>query len=125
MDRRCQVSPEDTSIQILILWVVGLSTFINFGALIWNIFSGPSKRNAAKLDSHSTILGSLDLRLGRLEQQQSFLPSKDSMHELDVTMEQLKGEMKVMSEVMKGQSEIMKRLEAIVARHDEHLVRKT
>lgn len=118
------MTPEDASLQFLILWVVALSTLINFGALIWNIFSGPSKRNAAKLDQHSDILNRLDHRLGQLELAQSVLPSKDNMHELELTMERLKGEMKTMSEVMKGQSAIMGRVEAIVGRHEDHLLKK-
>mgnify|MGYP000626766390 CR=1 FL=1 len=42
-------SPADTSVQVLNLWALVMLTFTNLGVVMWNIFSGPSKRNAAKL----------------------------------------------------------------------------
>lgn len=110
--------------QVLIVWALALSTLINFGTVIWNIFSGPSKKNGARLDAMALTLTTLDQRLSSVEQSQRVLPSKDDMHELELAMERLKGEMKTMSQVMAGQSAIMERMEAIVGRHEEHLLKK-
>jgi hypothetical protein len=120
-----EVTPEETTVQVLIVWALALSTLINFGALIWNIFSGPSKKNGARLDAMAQTLAALDHRLSSVEQSQRVLPSKDDMHELELAMERLKGEMKTMSQVMAGQSAIMERMEAIVGRHEDHLLKKS
>jgi hypothetical protein len=63
-----------------------------------------------------------ELRLSAVEQSQRSLPTSKDMHELELAMSALKGEIKTMSAVMSGQSEIMHRLEAIVSRHDTHLL---
>ena len=119
------MSPEETTVQVLILWALALSTVINLGTVVWNIFSGPSKKNGARLDALAAQLGLVDQRVAKVEQAQLALPSKDDTHELELAMERLKGEMKTMSEVMKGQSSIMERVEAIVARHEDHLLKKS
>ncbi len=89
---------------------------LSFGTAIWTVFSGPSKKNAAKIDNLADKLASLDHRLGSIEQSQKVLPSKDDMHELELAMERLKGEMKTLSQVLHGQSALMERMEAIVGR---------
>lgn len=119
------MTPEETTVQVLILWALALSTVINLGTVVWNIFSGPSKRNGVRLDALAAALALVDQRVAKVEQAQLALPSKDDMHELELAMERLKGEMKTMSEVMKGQSAIMERMEAIVARHEDHLLKKS
>ena len=117
------MTPADTSIQVLILWALGLSTLINFGTVIWNIFSGPSKRNAVALEGHGKRLDDHDMRINGMEQSQRALPTSDDLHTLEIAMERLKGEIKTMSAVMSGQSDIMQRLEAIVSRHENHLLK--
>lgn len=117
------MSPADTSFQAVILWAAGLSTLISFCSVIWTIFSGPSRRNSTRLDEHGKRLDQHELRISGVEQSQRQLPSTQDMHELELAMEGLKGEIKTMSAVMAGQSAIMERLEAIVSRHENHLLK--
>lgn len=117
-----EVTPEETTVQVLIVWALALSTLINFGTVIWNIFSGPSKKNGARLDAMATVLTALEQRITASEQTQRALPSKDDIHELELSMERLKGEMKTLSQVMAGQSAITERMESILNRHEDHLL---
>ena len=39
------------TIQELLFIFAGLSSVAGFGTVYWNIFSGPSKRNSARLDA--------------------------------------------------------------------------
>ena len=117
-----EVTPEETPVQVLIVWALALSTLINFGTVIWNIFSGPSKKNGARLDAMATVLTALEQRITASEQTQRALPSKDDIHELELSMERLKGEMKTLSQVMAGQSAITERMESILNRHEDHLL---
>lgn len=119
----CEVSPAETSIQSLVLWAAALTTLANFAILIWGIFSGPSRRNASKLEDHGRRLEAHDLRISAIEQSQSSLPTRENMHELELAMEQLKGQMQVMSQKLAGYSDIMTRVENVVARHEEHLLK--
>lgn len=119
------MTPEETTVQVLILWALAMSTVINLGTVIWNIFSGPSKKNGARLDALAAQLGLVDQRVAKVEQAQQALPSKDDMHELELAMERLKGEMKTMSQVMAGHGALTERMEAILARHEEHLLKKS
>ena len=118
-----QVSPADTSFQGIFLWVNGLSALLSFAVALWMIFSGPSRKNASQLEIHGKRLDDHNLRINGMEQAQRALPNSKDMHELELAMEQLKGELKTMSAVMSGQSAIMERLEAIVSRHENHLLK--
>lgn len=114
--------PQDVTLQFLNVWALALMTLINFGTVVWNIVSGPSKKNGARLDAMALTLNALDQRLSASEQTQRALPSKDDIHELELSMERLKGEMKTLSQVMAGQSQITERMEAILNRHEDHLL---
>ena len=116
------MTPAETSVQSIMLWVAAISMLISCGTALWSIFSGPSRRNSSKLDEHARRLDAYELRISRSEQSQTTLPSSKDMHELELAMENLKGEIKTMSAVMSGQSAIMERLEAIVSRHENHLL---
>ena len=117
-----QVSPADTSFAVIMLWIAGLGTLLSVGTAVWTIFSGPSKKNASRLDEHGKRLDDHELRISRVEQSQAALPTASNMHELEIAMTRLQGEIKTMSAVMEGQSAIMMRLESIVSRHDTHLL---
>lgn len=117
-----EVTPAEMPASGLILWAAGLMTIISLASTIWTIFSGPSRKNSARLDDHGKRLDGHDLRLIQVEQSQQALPSSSDMHQLELAMERLKGELQTMTAIMKGQSDIMQRLETIVSRHENHLL---
>lgn len=116
------MTPEETTVQVLIVWALALSTLINFGTVIWNIFSGPSKKNGARLDGMAVTLAALETRIAASEMSQRTLPSRDDIHELELSMERLKGEMKTLGQAMATHSDNANRVEAILTRHEEHLL---
>lgn len=116
------MTPEETTVQVLIVWALALSTLINFGTVIWNIFSGPSKKNGARLDAMAATLTGLESRISTSEQTQRTMPSKDDIHELELSMERLKGEMSKLGQAMLAHSENNSRIEAILTRHEDHLL---
>lgn len=111
------MTPADTSVQTIVMWLAAFTTMFSFGSLLWTIFSGPSRRNSAKLETH-------EVRLMGIEQTLRMMPAKQELHDLELVMARLQGEMKTMSETMRGQSEIMRRVEALVGRHEDHLLKK-
>jgi Protein of unknown function (DUF2730) len=116
-------SPADTSVQVLNLWALVMLTFTNLGVVVWNIFSGPSKRNAAKLDQHASSIDGLGQRLGSLEQAQKSMPTRDDVHKIALTMVEMQGDVKAMRAEVEGNMAIMERLEAVVSRHENHLLK--
>lgn len=115
---------EVLNISPAVVWVIALSQLLTFGLTVWNLVSSGSRANAKRLDEHGDRLQSHGNRLQALEMAQQQLPSSKEFHELEIVMTRVQGEMKTMSEAMRGQSEIMKRLEALVARHEDHLLKK-
>jgi hypothetical protein len=116
------VMPEDTTVQFFVIWALALTAIVNFITNLWSIFSGPSKRNAATLAEQATTLGRMEARLQSVELKQASLPTTEGMHHLELSMEKLRGELNTVGVQIKGQAEIMERLEAIVSRHDNHLM---
>lgn len=118
------MTPADTSVGSVVLWVAAFSTLVSFASVMWTIFSGPARRNGTRLDAHGARLDAHELRLGAIDQTLRAIPAKEELHELELAMTRLQGEMKTMSEAMRGQAEIMKRVEALVGRHEDHLLKK-
>lgn len=112
-----QVSPADTSVQVLLLWAVALSTVINLGTVIWNIFSGPSKRNGAKLDEHSATLRQLDGRLSSIESAHRDMPKQKDFHESEMAMVALGGKIDVLTERLKPLEAVMERAQQWMMEH--------
>jgi TolA-binding protein len=116
------MTPAETSVADVLLWIVGLSTLLSFATAAWTVFSGPSRKNAALIDALKCRIDDQDKRLSTVEQAQITLPKSGDIHQLELAMTRLQGEMKTMSVAMQGQSNIMERLETIVGRHENHLL---
>jgi hypothetical protein len=76
------------------------------------------KLGSERMDRHDT-------RLNSIEQTLRDLPVKADMHALQLSMSEMRGEMKVMATAMSGSNSLMERLEAVVSRHEEHLLKKS
>ena len=115
------MTPETATFADIVLWIVALTSLVNFSTSIWSIFSGPSKRNAIRLDEQSVTLAGLDRRVGAVEQAMLNGPSQRDFNQHALNMQKLSGQIDTMNERLSGHVAIMQRLEATVARHDEHL----
>lgn len=117
------MTPAETAVSDIIIWTSGLAVLLSFGTAIWTVFSGPSRKNATQLDGHSAKIEDHTMRITGLEQAQRAMPTKDDMHSVSMALEGMKGEMKALSVEMRGNASIMERLEAIVSRHENHLLK--
>lgn len=118
------MSPADITVHGLNAWAIILLTLFNLGTAVWGTLSGPSRKNAARLDHLSGQLAAVEQRLAQVETKQAAMPSKEDMHELDLNMTKLLGKFDTMAEKLASQGEIMKRVEATVSRHEDHLLKK-
>lgn len=105
-------------------WGSVIAIAISVGSVIWGIFSGPSRHNAARLNHHSARLDEIERSLGVIKNQQQNLPSSADIHQLELSLVRANGEMARMCEAMNGHVNIISRIEAIVERHEEHLTKK-
>lgn len=110
------------NISPVVVWVVALSQLLTFGLTIWGLMASGSRANAKKIEDHGKRIDNHDLRLNSAEQSLRSGPTPKDMHELELAMENLKGSISTMSAVLQGHVAIMERLEAIVSRHENHLL---
>lgn len=104
-------APADTSVQVLNLWALVLLTFTNLGATLWNILSGPSKRNAAELKAHADALSLLDRRVSSLEDAGKDAPKQKDFHDLELKMSEMMGTMGLLTERLKPLEKVTERLQ--------------
>ncbi len=103
-------------------WVVALNALLTFALAIWNLMASGCRANTKRLDGHDDQLQKHESRISAVEQGQESLPSLQNIHSLELAIVRLEGEIKSVSQVMAGNVAIMERLEAVVARHDAHLL---
>lgn len=83
---------------------------------IWNFFQSPAKKNADDLSSFrkeaAAAIDELDDRLvllekgvGTIEATLASLPTKDSLHDLQMVLERVNSDVRVMGETLKGVKE--------------------
>lgn len=111
------------NISPVVVWVVALSQLLTFGLTIWGLLASGSRANAAAIKLHTERLNTHDLRLSSVEQTMKDSPSRDDMQTIALQLEGMRGDVKVMRAEMEGSMAIMARLEAIVSRHDNHLLK--
>ncbi|ODM42809.1 hypothetical protein A9O63_00480 [Cereibacter johrii] len=76
----------------------------------------------SRFKAGSERMDRLDARLASVEQTLRAQPTKEDMHALHLALRDMQGEMKDMAAAAEGTNKIMSRLEAIVARHEDHLL---
>ena len=110
------------NISPVVVWVVALSQLLTFGLTIWGLMASGSRANSKKLEEHGRTLDGHGLRLSSVEQTIKDAPTKVDMQSIALAMEAMRGDVKVMRAEMEGNMAIMERLEAIVSRHENHLL---
>lgn len=111
------MTPDDTTVQVLVVWVLALSTLINFGTVIWNIFSGPSKRNSDKLEKQGDILIKLDGRLSAVELAHKDMPKQKDFHDLEVKLTELNGAISVLTQRLRPLEAVSERAQEWMMEH--------
>ena len=112
----------ELSLAPVIAWASAIALLLSVGTTVWNIFSGPSRQNGARIGAQGKEIDALALRVAALEQKQSVMPTKDDMHALHLGMSEMRGDMREMRAAMEGNMKVMGRLETIVTRHEDHLL---
>lgn len=111
------------NISPVVVWVVALAQLLTFGLTIWGLMASGSRANATRLEEHGRRIDGHGQRLASVEQSLDSMPRKDDVQHLALAMAEIKGDVKVMRAEMGGAMAIMERLEAIVSRHEEHLLK--
>lgn len=110
------------NISPIVIWVVALSQLLTFGLTVWGLMASGSRANAKKLEEHAKRIERHDLRLNSVEQTVKDGPTRTEMQSIALAMEAMRGDVKVMRAELEGSMAIMERLEAIVSRHENHLL---
>ncbi len=99
----------------LIYWATGTLVLVNLANIVWMWLSGPAKKLGDRIEVHSGRLLDHDQRLTSLETAVRGLPAKDELHGLQLALERMHGDVRELRA-------IMGRMEAVVTRHEDHLL---
>lgn len=108
------MTPADTSFQSVMLWVAALSMLISFGTALWNIFSGPSKRNHTKLTDLEARMAAQDIELQRLRDKVEAMPNATMMHRLELALARMEGHIDRLDERLKPVTAIAERMQDLL-----------
>lgn len=67
-------------------------------------------------------IGALGQRVDTLERSMHGVPGREDVHSLKLGLSELAGEIRVVGAQLSGQRDILGRLEAVVTRHEDHLL---
>lgn len=95
---------------------------LSIAAMIYAFFVNRRKDVDERFREGTKRMDRHESRLASLEQTVQTLPGKDDLHAMQLEMVKQTGSLNEMRAVMEGNSKIMARLEAIVSRHEDHLL---
>ena len=83
----------------------------------WGDISKRVDDQAGRIESHAERLTGMEAALRQL-------PAREDLHRMEVSVTAMAGELKTVAAHLAGQRDIMTRIEAVVARHEDHLLTK-
>lgn len=98
-----------------LIWLSIASSALALGTTIYAILTSGAKTNAAILADQAKRIDAIELRLAGV-------PVREDLHQLHISLSDMRGDLKEMRATMKGNNTVMERLEAIVSRHEDHLL---
>ena len=108
------MTPAETSVADLQAWLGVLSLILSLGTALWVLFSGPSRKNATRLDDHAGRMNRHEARLQSLEQEVRSMPSKDDMHNLQESLTRMEGQFAVLNERLAPVKAIAERMQELM-----------
>ncbi len=109
-----QMTPAQMSFADIVLWVIAVSSVVSFATVIWNIFSGPAKRNGALINSIEQRLAAQDVEVQRLRDKVDALPNASMMHRLELALARMEGHIDRLDERLKPVSAIAERMQDLL-----------
>lgn len=100
----------------------GMAVLISIGTAVYAYFASRRKYVDDLYGAASKRMNDQDNRIVALEQTVQAMPGKDDIHTLQLELVKQTGSLGEMRAVMEGNAKIMARLEAIVSRHEDHLL---
>lgn len=81
----------------------------------WGVLSKRLDDQASRLESHAERLTGMEAALRQL-------PAREDLHRMEVSVTTMTGKLETVAAHLSGQRDIMTRLEAVVSRHEDHLL---
>lgn len=108
--------PVDLTVSAGVIVTV-LLAIIGWLQMRWGALEKRQGALADRVEGHST-------RLASVEAAMRSMPGRDELHRMEVGITKMAGKMETVAAHMAGQRDLMGRMEAVVARHEEHLLQK-
>jgi uncharacterized coiled-coil protein SlyX len=108
------VTPADTSVQSVMLWVAALSMLFSFGTALWNIFSGPSKKNGVSISELTARISAQDVEVQRLRDKVEAMPNATMLHRLELSLARMEGHIDRLDERLRPVTAIAERMQDLL-----------
>lgn len=108
------MTPSQMSFADIMLWVLALSSIVSFGTSVWNIFSGPSKRNGTQIAAMELRLAAQDVEVQRLRDKVEAMPNAAMMHRLELALARMEGHIDRLDERLKPVTAIAERMQDLL-----------
>lgn len=95
--------------------VTVLLAMIGWLRVRWSALDKRVDDQATRIDSHGDRLTGVEAALRQL-------PAREDLHRMEVSVTSMAGKMETVAAHLSGQRDIMTRLEAVVSRHEDHLL---
>lgn len=108
------MTPADANVADILVWISALSLLLNFGISFWTVFSGPSRKNATRIEEINDRLVLLEGGHARLRDRVDGLPNADMMHRLELSLARMEGHIDRLDERLKPVAAISERMQEIL-----------
>jgi hypothetical protein len=104
----------DTTLADIQAWLGFLSLILSFGTAFWVVFSGPSRKNATRIEAAEARLNIIETSHQRLRDRVDGLPNADMMHRLELSLARMEGHIDRLDERLKPVAAISERMQELL-----------
>lgn len=101
-------------LQALMPWIAAVLSISTLLTNIYTIFTSPSRKNAADINKMHGDLVNYDRRIQAIEGEMKHLPSKESVHQLQLALTDMKGQITTMAKSSDATERGMRRVEEFI-----------
>jgi len=95
---------------------------LSIGAMVYAFFVNRRKDVDARFGEGAKRMDRHEARIASVEQSIAAMPDADDIHAVQLSLAEQTGALREIRAIMDGNGKVMARLEAIVSRHEDHLL---
>lgn len=104
----------ELNIAPLVVWASALTTLLNFGFVLWGLFSSPARKSVEAHGELKQRVEAVERDMLRLKDELTHMPDTESIHRLEIAMTRVEGHLSTFEAKLAPVAAIAERMQELM-----------